>query len=109
MNKKTLYRVKFQEKDDDKPITVVVRYFSPSDFLGLVTLEDFVFEKEAKLVLMPGEDETRKRFESTHKLHLPYHALLSVEEFYEDDKGVSAIPFIREVPKTPDISEHLDS
>jgi hypothetical protein len=34
-------------------------------------------------------------------LHLPYHVLLSVEEFFEDEPDLKNLPFIREVPSSP--------
>ena len=43
----------------------------------------------------------RKRFSQTERLHLPYHVLLSVEEFFEDEPDVKHLPFIREVPIEP--------
>ena len=102
------YRVKFQEKGDKEPTTVIVEKFYPSDFLGLVTLEGFIFKEESSLVVLPGEDETRKRFENTDKLHIPYHVLLSIEEYREDLDEGEAVPFLKDVshsddtPRSPD-------
>ena len=70
--KRKLYRVKFQERGE-KPTTVVVERFGPSDHFGLVALEGFVFFDQTKFVVLPEEDETRKRFAKTERLHLPFH------------------------------------
>ena len=96
-NTRKLFRVKFQERPDSKPTTVVVEAFSPGDFFGLVTLERFVFQDQTRFVVLPEDDELRKRFAKTQRLHLPYHALLSVEEFFEDEPDLKNLPFIREV------------
>lgn len=102
MNKKRkLYRVKFQERNEKSPTTVVVEQFSPSEHFGLVCLEKFVFFDQTKFVLLPEEDETRKRFSKTERLHLPYHGLISVEEFYEDEPDLKNLPFIRPVESSP--------
>lgn len=93
-----LFRVKFQERTEKQPTTVVVEKFSPSDHFGLVCLEGFVFFDQTRFVVLPEEDETRKRFGKTERLHLPYHVLLSVEEFLEDEPDLKNLPFIREVP-----------
>lgn len=97
-----LYRVKFQERNEKAPTTVTVESFGPSDHFGLVVLEKFVFFDQTKFVVLPEEDETRKRFGKTERLHLPYHVLLSVEEYFEEDPNLKHLPFIREVPKGQD-------
>lgn len=96
--RRKLYRVKFQERHEKQPTTVVVESFGPSDHFGLVVLESFVFFDQTKFVVLPEEDETRKRFAKTERLHLPYHVLLSVEEFHEDEPDLKHLPFIKEVP-----------
>lgn len=96
--RRKLFRVKFQERTEKQPTTVVVESFGPSDHFGLVCLEKFVFFDQTKFVVLPEEDETRKRFGKTERLHLPYHVLLSVEEFFEDEPDLKNLPFIREVP-----------
>ena len=98
MKKRRLFRVKFQERNEKAPTVVVVETFGPSEHLGLVALEKFVFFDQTKFVVLPDEDEIRKRFGKTERLHLPYHVLLSVEEFYEDEPDLKNLPFIREVP-----------
>lgn len=104
--RKTLYRVKFQEKrepsakPDQGPTTVVVESFKPSEHFGLVCLEKFVFPEQTKLVLLPDEDENRKRFGKTDRLHLPYHVLLSVEEFHEDEPELKSVPSLTMLHET---------
>ena len=84
---RTLYRVRFQDKGDEKPLTVVCETFHPSEIFGLVTLEDLVIDSGPKLVVLPDEDEVAKRYKNTERLHLPFHVLVSVEEFQEEVEG----------------------
>ena len=92
-----LYRVKFLEKGESESTTVVVETFEQSEHLGLVTLAGFVFKDQTKLVLLPEEDAIRKRFAKTHRLHIPYHVLLSVEEFTEEPVDLKNLPFIKPI------------
>ena len=97
--KKTLYRVKFQSKDDKSPLEVVVSSIHSSDFLGLIKLSNFIFNENKKHIVMPSENEARKRFAKINSLHLPYHNILSIEEFEEDKTDLDKLPFIKKVPK----------
>lgn len=91
------YRVKFVEKGESTPLEVVVSKVGSSEFFGLVTLEGFVFSDRKKFVILPNEDLVRKRFSKTERLHIPYHNLLYVEEFFEEPTDLKNIPFIKEV------------
>lgn len=110
--RRRLFRVKFYEKADKSVTTVVVERFSPSEYIGLVTLDGFVFFDQTKFVVLPEEDEARKRFAKTEKLHIPYHALASVEEFIADEPDLKNLPFIREINPTSEMGgmrEHSTS
>lgn len=100
-NHRRLYRVRFQNREDKKPLEVVVRSVDSSEFMGLLVLEGFVFDDATKHVILPTEEEARKRFRNTDKLHIPYHNILFVEEFTESDKDLKNLPFVREVSKAP--------
>lgn len=94
-----LYRVRFNSKDGKDPSEVTVKNVYPSDFMGLVTLEGFVFKDQTKMVILPEEDEIRKRFNKTERLHIPYHQLVFVEEYNEQPADLKNLPFVREIPK----------
>ena len=96
-NNRRLYRVRFQTRDDRKPFEVVVSSVDSSEFMGLLVLEGFVFNDATKHVILPTEDEARKRFSSIDKLHLPYHNILFIEEFKERERDLKNLPFVREV------------
>ena len=66
-----LYRVRFQAKDDKDTYEVTVRHIISSDFLGMITLEGFVFNDHTKQVILPSEDAARKRFNKIERLHVP--------------------------------------
>ena len=97
-----LFRVKFIEKGESESTTVVVETFEQSEHLGLVAMSGFVFSDQTKLVLLPEEDAVRKRFAKTTRLHLPYHVLLSVEEFTEKPADLKNLPFIKPIEKSSD-------
>lgn len=44
-----------------------------------ITLSGFIFE-EGNLIIDPSEEDRRKRFENTRRLHLSLFHILSVEE-----------------------------
>lgn len=95
-----LFRVKFidrDSKDPKEPVEVTVSSFTASEFFGLVVLEGFVFKDQKKYVILPNEDAIRKRFGKTERLHIPYHNLIYVEEFYDEPADVKNLPFIKEV------------
>ena len=100
-NHSDLYRVRFQSKDDKQPLEVVVKSVGSSEFLGLLSLEGFVFSDQTKQVILPTEDEARKRFSNINRLHIPYHNILFIEEFHQEDPDLKNLPFIKEVASHP--------
>ena len=100
--RRKLYRIKFQEKSTESALSVVCETFNPSEIFGLVTLEDLVIKEASSLVVLPDEDEVAKMFKNTEKLHLPFHALLSVEEFYEDTDDEGEVLPLQVVPEDHD-------
>ncbi len=100
--KNQLYRVRFQNKEDSKIFEVVVRSVESSEFLGLVMLSEFVFSDQTKQVILPAEDEARKRFSKINRLHIPYHSLIFIEEFDQESIDFRNLPFIKEVQPNAD-------
>lgn len=98
-SKNTLFRVRFQNREDQKPFEVVVRSVGPSDFLGMICLEEFVFQDQLKHVILPAEDEARKRFSKVDRIFIPYHSIIFIEEFQQEDPDLKNLPFIREIPQ----------
>lgn len=95
--KKHLYRVSFQAKEDPGSFEVVVESVVTSEFMGLITLEGFVFNDVTKQVILPAEDKARKRFGKIKRLHIPYHSILFIEEFNEEPINIENLPFIKKV------------
>ncbi len=91
---KCLYRVRFMTKDDNKIVEVIVKRVVSSEFLGLIMLEEFVFSDSKQLVLA-SEDKLRRQFVDTKRLHIPYHNILSIEEFVPPKGDAKNVPFIR--------------
>ena len=100
---KIQYRVKFLYKDEPKPLEVIVGHVEASEFLGLLCLEGFIFTDQTKHVILPSEDDARKRFANTNRLHIPYHNVVYIEEFTEQSPDLKNLPFIKEVEQ-PDPS-----
>ena len=92
-----LYRVKFLEKDEKTPVTVTATAVCVSEFFGLIAIEGFVFNDRKKHIILPDEDNARKRFAKTRKLHIPYHNVVCIEEFTEDPPDLKKLPFMKEV------------
>jgi hypothetical protein len=105
---KRLFRVRFFDQSEKKLVEVVVENVSSSDFIGLITLEKFVFKDNKKLVILPEEDAARSRFGKTEKLHIPYHSVVYMEEFIDDPVNLKQLPFMKEVenplPTPPPVS-----
>ncbi len=89
------YRVRFMTKDENKPVEVIVKRVTSSEFLGLIMLEDFVFNESAQHVVLPSEDKIRRQYTDTKRLHVPYHNILSIEEFNPNKVDIKNLPFIR--------------
>lgn len=96
---KPLYRVRFMTKDENKPIEVVVKKVVSSEFLGLIMLEDFVFSDQRQQVILPSEDKMKKQYSDTKRLHVPYHNIISIEEFIPSKLDVKNLPFMRAAEK----------
>ena len=99
MSDTTLFKVKFFEKDQEKPMEVLVRHVEPSDFPGLVCFSDFVFKDQTKKIIMPDEDKATKRFKKTKSIHVPYHNILFIEEVDDEEVDLKKLPFLREIQK----------
>lgn len=100
-NSKCMYRVRFMTKDDTKPVEVIVKRVVSSEFLGLIMLEDFIFSDAKQHVVLPSEDKVRRQYTDTKRLHVPYHNILSIEEFIPNKVDVKNLPFIR-TAETPE-------
>ncbi len=96
------YRVRFQGRDDKTPYEVVVERVFSSDYVGLITLEGFVFNDHTKQVILPAEDEARKKFSTVERLHIPYHNILYIEEFVPQAPNLQHLPFIKGIVKETD-------
>ena len=102
MKNKSIFRVRFMEKDQKQPVEILVRHVEPSDFPGLVCFSSFVFRDQTKKIIMPEEDAATKRFKKTKSLHVPYHNILLVEEIEDEEVDLKQLPFLREIDKAPE-------
>ena len=79
-----LFRIRFTDKVDKKTITLTAAKVTVSDFFGLIAIEQLVFTDNSKQIVLPEEDSMRKRYAATKRLHVPYHNVVSIEEFVEE-------------------------
>lgn len=89
-----LFRIRFTDKVDKKTITLVAVKVSVSDFFGLIAIEQLVFTNDNKQIVLPEEDSMRKRYAATKRLHVPYHNVISIEEFIEDAPKLRKMPVL---------------
>lgn len=92
---KTIFRIKFFENDREKPIEALVRTIESSEFPGLVCFSEFVFKDNTKKIILPGEEESSKRFNKTKAVHIPYHNILLIEEIEEEKTDLTNLPFLK--------------
>ncbi|MDE3269573.1 MAG: DUF1820 family protein [Pseudomonadota bacterium] len=87
-----LYRIKFTDKVEKKTITLIAAKVTVSDFFGLIAIEQLVFANNNKQIVLPEEDSIRQRYAATKRLHVPYHNVISIEEFIEDTPKLHKMP-----------------
>lgn len=106
MEARRLYRVKFMEKNEKVAVTVVASKVEASHFFGHIEIAGFVFDDRKRHIILPDEDNVRKRFSKTKRLHIPYHNIVFVEEFDEESPNLKKLPFIKEVDDNQPTDEY---
>lgn len=97
MEARRLYRIRFIEKGEKVAVTVIASKVEASEFFGHLAIAGFVFDDRKKHIILPDEDNARKRFSKIKRLHIPYHNVVFVEEFNEELPNLKKLPFIKEV------------
>jgi len=95
-NNKTLYRVRFQGKEENKISEITVRYVTSSDIMGCIVLEQIVFQEQSKHLIVPEQAELQKRYQNVNKLHIPYHSLIAIEELACEKEKKQTLSVIRQ-------------
>jgi len=65
----------------------------------MVTIEGLEWRDQTQFVLLASEEDARKRFLKTDRLHLPYHHIHAIEEFQGEPLSVTTLPFLRDSAK----------
>ena len=102
--KSRMFRVRFLDRDEKQPIESIVKSVGPSEFFGLVCLDGLVFADSSNGLILPEQEALKRRFGNSQRLHIPYHNIVYVEEFSDNQAEVHAFPFIRSVKRSSDIS-----
>ena len=89
-----LFRIRFTDKVEKKTVTLIAAKVTVSDFFGLIAIEQLVFTNNNKQIVLPEEDSIRKRYATTKRLHVPYHNVVSIEEFVEDAPKLRKMPVL---------------
>ena len=85
----SLYRVHFKWKEKDvelmaRSLDLTHPYF--------VSIKNLVFSTEQKLVINPGEEETRRTFGRSDHLMIPFQTVVLIEELPDNATG-KVMPF----------------
>jgi hypothetical protein len=85
----SLYRVHFKWKE--KEVELMARSLDLTHPY-FVSIKNLVFSTEQKLVINPGEEETRKTFGKADHLMIPFQTVVLIEELSENGTG-KVMPF----------------
>lgn len=88
-NNETYYLISYKDPMDGKAQTIKAKSIKDSNLgLGFVAISDFLFEQTSKLLVDPGAEKLRNRFEKTKSLHLSIYCIISIEEVGLENNGL---------------------
>jgi hypothetical protein len=82
---KRIYRIFFNSQS--KSYEIYARKVQQGDLAGFVEVEDLVFGERSSIVVDPSEDALKKEFDGVKRLHLPYHAVVRIDEVEKEGPG----------------------
>jgi hypothetical protein len=78
MAARTVFRVTFHNRG--KVYELHVARVNPSNLLGFVEVEDFLFGEKTSLVVDPAEEQLKSEFEGVRRALIPLHAVVRIDE-----------------------------
>ena len=81
----TLYRVRFAS--GDKLYELYARRVAQGELYGFVSIEDFVFDTHAGVVVDPAEERLKSEFGGVRRTHVPMHAVVRIDEVEKRGKA----------------------
>ena len=73
-----LYKVNFINSGEI--FEVYVRKIYQSDMFGFITLEEFDFDHEKKVVVDPSEEKLKSEFANITRCYIPLHNIIRIDE-----------------------------
>ncbi len=72
----------------------------PSEFLGFVELDQYIFGNRAQLLVDPSEEKLKNEFNGVKRSYIPLHAIIRIDEVehegvpkISDGKGSNVMAF----------------
>ncbi len=82
---KRIFRIFFTSQG--KSYEVYARKVEPGQLAGFVEIEDLVFGERSNIVVDPSEDALKKEFQGVRRFHLPFHAIVRIDEVEKEGPG----------------------
>jgi hypothetical protein len=85
MAKQRIYRVIFTNQA--KTYEIYAQRVGSSEMHGFVEVEGLLFGEKTTLVVDPGEEQLKLEFDGVNRIHLPFHAVVRIDEVERQGKG----------------------
>src|SRR5512133_1045999 len=85
MTNKRVYRIAFTSQG--KAYEIYARQVSQGELYGFVEVEGILFGEKTTLVLDPSEEQLKHEFNGVRKIHIPYHAVIRIDEVEKEGTG----------------------
>ncbi len=82
---KRIYRIFFISQG--KSYEIYARKVQQGELAGFVEIEELVFGEKSSIVVDPSEDALKKEFGGVKRLHLPFHAIVRIDEVEKEGPG----------------------
>ena len=80
-----VFRILFQNQG--KSYELYARKVEQGELYGFVVIEELLFGERSSIVVDPSADALRQEFHGVRALHLPYHAIVRIEEVEREGAG----------------------
>jgi len=85
MTNKRIFRVAFTSQG--KVYEIYARQVSQGELYGFVEVEGILFGEKTTLVLDPSEEQLKHEFSGVRKMHIPFHAVIRIDEVEKEGTG----------------------
>ncbi|MDX8401149.1 MAG: DUF1820 family protein [Mariprofundaceae bacterium] len=87
MSQSRLYKISFLNQG--KVYEIYARSVGASGIPGFVEIAEITFGEGSAIVVDPGEEALRREFSAVKRCHVPFHAIVRIDEV--DKRGKAAI------------------